>query len=127
NDATDPSLLTNPSSIDVEWKREWLRWDGLTYTGDAGYTNYSESTDLSYALLYSPDNGVSWKYMQDNSTATPGVRPAAGLLQSGTTFSWDVPAANFPEGNYIIRVEAYRNNIPLHYSYHQYRVFIRRD
>ena len=37
---------------------------------------YSETSALSYTVLYSADNGATWKYMQDDSAATPGVRPA---------------------------------------------------
>jgi hypothetical protein len=122
--------LTNPSAIGVGWTREWLRWDGQSYT--AAYPGgYAESTALSYAMLYSADNGATWKYMQDDSPATPGVRPASGayLISSGSatpTYSWSVPAASFPQGTYLIRVEAYRDTLPLHYAYHQYAAFIRR-
>jgi hypothetical protein len=120
--------LTNPSTISVGWTREWLRWDGQSYT--AAYPGgYTESTALSYAVLYSADNGATWKYMQDDSAATPGVRPASGayLISSGSatpTYSWSVPS--FPQGTYLIRVEAYRDTLPLHYAYHQYAAFIRR-
>jgi hypothetical protein len=122
--------LTNPSSVSIGWSREWLRWDGQSYT--AAYpSGYSESTALSYTVLYSDDNGATWKYMQDNSAATPGIRPSSSayLISTGSanpTYSWSVPSGTFPQGTYLIRVEAYRDTLPLHYAYHQYAAFIRR-
>ena len=122
--------LTNPSTISVGWSRKWLRWDGQSYT--TAYPNgYSESSALSYTTLYSADNGATWKFMQDNTAATPGVRPtnSAYLISSASatpSYSWSVPSGSFPQGTYLIRVEAYRDNLPLHYAYHQYAAFIRR-
>jgi hypothetical protein len=130
---TSPNATTNlndPATISIGWTREWLRWDGQKYT--PSYANgYSESSALSYTTLYSADNGTSWFYMQDNSAATPGVRPGSGTVLISTasatpTYTWSTPIASFPQGNYLIRVEAYRDNLPLHYAYHQYPAFIRR-
>src|SRR5512146_2280668 len=68
-----------------------------------------------------------WLHMKDESAATAGVRPSdPALLQTATTYNWSVPASSFPKGNYVIRVEAYRDEIPLHYAFHQYRAFIKR-
>ena len=98
--------------------------------GPEWVAGWTESTAMSYAVLYSADNGSTWFHMQDDSAATPGVKPASGLLISSASatpsYSWSTPLANFPSGTYLIRVEAYRDTIPLHYSYHQYRAFIRR-
>ena len=41
-------------------------------------------------------------------------------------FTWTVPAISFPEGSYLIRVEAYRTGARLHYSYHEEKVFLNR-
>lgn len=122
--------LTNPTTLSVGWTREWKRWDGQSYT-TAYPSGYSESSALSYATMYSPDNGTTWKYMQTGAVATPGVRPASSsnlisTASANPTYSWSVPAGQFPEGNYLIRVEGYRDNLPLHYAYHQCQAFIRR-
>lgn len=125
------SNFNNPASIDMGWTREWLRWDGQSYTSNYA-ANYAETSDLSYAVMYSTDNGATWHYMQDSATATLGARPtsASGHLISSAlanpTYKWSVPASSFPQGTYILRVEAYRDALPQHYSYHQYRAFIRR-
>jgi hypothetical protein len=41
-------------------------------------------------------------------------------------FNWAVPDDLFPEGSYLIRVEAYREDKTLHFSYHQEKIFIDR-
>lgn len=123
NDNVD---LDNPSTITVSWAGQWLRWDGLPYT-PAYPNNFTEDTTVRYTLLYSRDNGRNWLFMRDETpNTTPGVRPAATYLQTATTYNWSTPAATFPKGNYLIRIEAYRDEVPLHYSFHQYRAFIKR-
>lgn len=122
NDDVD---LDDPTSINVQWDTTWRRWDALPYTPSYA-ANFAETTTVRYALLYRRDNGKTWLFMQNDAVATPGVRPAAGLLQTAATYDWSVPAAKFPKGNYVIRVEAYRDGIPLHYSFHQYRAFFKR-
>ena len=77
--------------------------------------------------MYSRDNGKNWLYMLDDTPSTPGVKPiAAKYLTTATSYTWNTPANTFPKGNYVVRVEAYRDSIPLHYSFHQYRVFLKR-
>lgn len=122
NDDVD---LDDPASINVQWDTTWRRWDALPYTPSYA-ANYAETTTVRYAVLYSRDNGKTWLFVKNDTVATPGVRPADALLQTATAYNWSVPAAKFPKGNYVIRVEAYRDGIPLHYSFHQYRAFIKR-
>lgn len=122
NDSVD---LNDPSTLSVTWTEEWKRWDGLSYTPKYP-SGFTDDVTVRFALLYSRDNGKSWHYMQDESVATPGVRPADSLLQTATSYTWSVPSATFPKGNYLIRVEAYRDGLPLHYAFHQYRAFIKR-
>ena len=123
NDDVD---IVDPPSINFTWGVTWRRWDGLPYT-PAYPNNFAEDTTVRYALLYSRDNGRTWLHMQDDTAATPGVRPAATYLQTATAFSFPTPQSKFPKGNYVLRVEAYRDEVPLHYSFHQYRAFIKRS
>ncbi len=143
---TNPNINTDlkqKSSITVGWDTTWVRWDGLNYTTSASYVNWKETLTMKYAVIYSPSNGfpdakngnpTGWKYILDNTPATPGTKPDAAheISQaiSATTTSvsttWNTPAATFPQGNYLIRVEGYRQGWPLHYSYHQYRAFFQR-
>ena len=122
NDSDD---IENPTTLAVAWESSWRRWDGLPYT-PAYPMSFSETTPVRYALLYSRNNGRDWLHMTDDTPARPGTRPAAAYLQTTASYNWSVPAAQFPKGNYLIRVEAYRDDIPLHYSFHQYRAFIKR-
>jgi hypothetical protein len=126
----DDDDLVDPDAITVTWGVTWRRWDGLPYT-PAYPADFAEDTTVQYALLYSRDNGRTWLHMQDDSTATPGKRPASAYLQTGTSYLLNTPAFKFPKGNYLLRVEAYRDKdgdeLPLHYSFHQYRAFIKRS
>jgi len=47
------------------------------------------------------------------------VRPSDPLEphHPATSYDWSVPVSNFPKGNYIIRIEAYRDQLPLHYAF----------
>jgi hypothetical protein len=126
---TSPNDDTNtddPSTLTISWSTQWLRWDGLAYTPDYA-ANFAEDTAVKYVVLYSRDNGKSWLHMIDDTPATAGVRPTdARYLTANSSYTWSVPQGNFPKGNYVVRVEAYRDDISLHYSFHQYRVFIKR-
>ena len=122
NDSID---INDPTTLNVTWTAEWKRWDGLPYT-PAYPANFKEDTPVRFALLYSRDNGRTWRHMQDETAATPGVRPADALLTTATSYTWNVPAGGFPKGNYLIRIEAYRDGYALHYAFHQYRAFIKR-
>ena len=123
NDDVD---IDDPPSLNVQWESTWKRWDGLAYT--PSYPDgFAEDTTIRYVVLYSRDNGRTWLYMKDDQPATEGVRPDdAAYLQTATSFNWSLPSAKFPKGNYVIRIEAYRDEVPLHYAFHQYRAFIKR-
>jgi len=66
--------------------------------------------------------------MQDDSITSTGVRPdQSHQCPANDHYDWDVSnPTQFPEGSYVIRVEAYREDIITHYSYHQRRIFIQR-
>ena len=134
---TNPNVntaLTSPTSVNTAWTINWMRWDNKPYASNYP-ANYSETTTLKYAVLYSKTNGIpdasrniltGWFYAQDDTTAYPGVKPDTQHEVTATSYNWLTPAANFPEGNYLIRVEAYREGYPQHYAYHQFRAFIKR-
>jgi type II secretory pathway pseudopilin PulG len=125
--------LSSPASVQIEWTDEWKRWDGEKYT--SGYSDtFSESETLIYVLMYSDDGGTSWKFVQDDSvnddvgylpTTTGGAVDTSHTVSS-SPYTWSTPASKFPEGTYIIRLEVYRSNFNLHYSYHQVQVYIAR-
>jgi prepilin-type N-terminal cleavage/methylation domain-containing protein len=124
--------LNDPSAISITWSIEWKRWDGQKYTSAYADGFAETEADLRYVLLYSDDNGDTWKHVADNSAATLGI-PNQGLwitdVNAGANegYDWDVSDLDiFPEGSYILRLEAYRLNQMRHYSYHRQRIFINR-
>lgn len=122
------TLLSDPNSITISWGTAWQRWDGRAYTPQYSAT-FAETTPIDYYVMYSRDNGVTWQYCNTDNPATPGTRGGTTDRQTGAALSpaWDVSnRAAFPQNAYLLRVEAYRRNIPLHYSYHQFRAFINR-
>lgn len=126
------SEIIDPASITLTWHTEWRRWDGIKYTSTFPVGYAPSEAGLQYVLMYSTNNGVTWRHMQDDSIATPGVLPAAGLRVNDSvnpgdeSFTWNTPVASFPVGTYLIRIEAYRTGAQLHYSFHQERIYLNR-
>jgi hypothetical protein len=128
---TEITELDNPSTITIQWHVDWKRWDGLKYTTSTSTTFTEPESEIEYVLTYSRDGGTTWCFAHDDAPAQPGVRPAAVYLRADTgpgqeSWTWPVPAASFPAGSYLIRIEAYRQNQALHYSQHQVKVYIER-
>jgi hypothetical protein len=117
--------LVDPNTVRVEWARTWRRWDDQAYTPDYA-NNFGEGANVQYQVMYSRDNGVNWQWMDNDApVANLEVRDPAHVIPD-LFWDWDTPAIDFPDGNYLIRVEAYRDNFTLHYSYHQFMTYIRR-
>jgi prepilin-type N-terminal cleavage/methylation domain-containing protein len=118
--------LNNPATINIQWAIAWKRWDNAKYT-PAYAAAFAETEPVQYQVMYSDDGGLTFKWCDTSIPGTPsqGVRSATGLI-AANNYNWSVPAGTFPAGNYLIRVEAYRQNYNLHYSYHQFRAYIRR-
>jgi hypothetical protein len=117
--------LSDPAQIAVQWQIRWRRWDNNKYTS-AYATNYTDAGTVSYAVLYSGDSGQTWRFAQDSTPATPGVRPDGTHLVQSLTYTWNVPTSLYPGGSYILMVEAFRDDRTLHYSYHKQKLFIKR-
>ncbi len=112
----------NPSSIHIQWRTRWLRWDGQKYLPEYA-DGFSESTPLVYSLKYSADNGGHWKDMFTELPTNPGDRDVTTI--SSTFYNW-TNAGSLPRGNYQIRVEAFRSDLVLHYAYHIRKIYIQR-
>jgi hypothetical protein len=127
---TEITELNNPEEITVLFTTEWTRWDGLPYT-ETGTFSEDESL-LNYQILYSRDNGTSWLHVQDNSPAKIGELSTDPLhIEADTglgdeTYTWDTPVDDFPESSYLLRIECYRENAQVHYSWHQNKIYIQR-
>jgi hypothetical protein len=128
---TSPNLNSDISpsatTLRIEWALTWLRWDGRKYTNSYG-ASFNETSTMSYYVMYSRDNGVTWTYAKSPyGVATPGVRSTNDDHKTTDLyFDWSIPLGTFPTGSYIIRVEAYRDAYPLHSSFHQYQMFLNR-
>ena len=120
---TVSDTFNNPTTIDMQWGASWKRWDGEKYTEEYP-AGYSETTSIVYAVKYSNDNGRHWYYCSDNSATTAGEKDYPLHTTSLNTISWF--AATMPRGTYIIRVECYRRDLGLHYSYDQVGIYINR-
>jgi hypothetical protein len=130
--------LNDPSSVAVSWKVEWKRWDGLKYTANYADSFTEPENTLAYVLVYSRDNGKTWLNMMTEEPIEPGVLPwIAGVgpdpartrLDVGAgdeSWSWPTPAATFPEGTYIVRLQAFRTTESMHYSQHQEKIYVNR-
>ena len=137
-----PTLVTeldNPSTVDVRWSIEWKRWDGQVYTSAYPTTHAEDETDLLYVPMYSVDNGRTWRDMLRDEVVEPGripwlagtgPDPARTLVDQvpggDESLLWSTPAASYPEGSYLVRVEAYRASESLHYSQHVEKIYVNR-
>lgn len=115
--------LIDPRTITVKWDVTWRRWDGEPYTSYYR-DDFQESTPLGFVVKYSTDGGMHWKLARTGAESPAGIRPEASELVGGSSYDWDV--SEMPPGPFLVRVEAYRATIPLHYAYHQVRQNIRR-
>jgi len=125
---TDITELDNPAIIPVKYSVQWARWDGLPYSQTGTFSE--AENQLEYAILFSRDGGTTWLHVQDETQATPGVRPDPAYLiadagNGDETFNWDV-SSGFPEGTYQLRIDCFRTGASVHYAYHQTRLFIQR-
>lgn len=130
---TEVTELLSPTTIQIKYDIEWRRWDGEKYTGSTPTGFVGPEANIDYVLMYSRDVGRTWLHVTDDSPAQPGVRPSnpAVFLDDVTTpgqetYDWPTAAIDFPRGSYLVRVEAYRPNQSLHYSFHQKKIFIDR-
>ena len=126
---TEPSestLLSSPASTTIKWTNAWKKWNNSKYA--QGYpSNWYDSTKLLYNLKYSTDNGKTWMFVSDNTTAVPGqydpyhsVFASAETISALTEKSYAWNLSSFGSGNYLVRIEAYRQGMLLTgYSYHQ--------
>ena len=106
------------TEVNIQWSNVWKRWDEQKYT-TAYADGFAEIEPIIYNLKYSNDNGSHWYFMGDDVPTSAGAKD---LTHSYTTpYVWDISAKD--QGTYLIRLEAYRQTLPLHYNYHQLRVY----
>lgn len=111
--------LANPTSISVTWTSAWQRWGANPYTEEYAPISYTadNSVTINYNLKYNQQG--SWYFVGTNAPATLGVYDPSQAI-TATSYNWDVSdTSRFTQGDYDLMVEAYRENYPIHYSYHE--------
>lgn len=127
------SELRDPGSITIKYDIEWKRWDGQPYLAATSAGFSEDESQIYYVLYYSSDMGRTWRYLQDDSVALIATQPTSTTYKvmdwnpkAPETYTWATPAARFPRGTYLLRVEAYREGQALHYSHHMTQCYIDR-
>ena len=111
------------TTIPVNWSVAWTRWDGSPYTSSYP-SNFTDASSLTTNLKYSLDSGNTWLFVQDGTTALRRRGRLRPQHRRDQLHTWNI--APFPMGNVLFRVEVYRNNYPLHYTYHQRQFYVLR-
>ena len=78
--------------------------------GDAGAI-YTFTWDVDGELVPSPMHQDPLLLVPDTATGQE-------------VFTWNVPTTQFPQGSYYLRVDCFRRGAPIHFSYHQTKLFI---
>jgi hypothetical protein len=79
------------------------------------------SEPLAFTLIYSVDEGKTWRSAQRGVTVTPGVyEPIDKVLAVNHRGQYDWDVSSLGVGKKLLRVQAFRQNLPLHYAYHEY-------
>ncbi len=132
---TDPvagALAANPLSMTVRWSTEWLRYDGDAYTEAHGAPSDGDESDLLYRVLWSIDQGLTWRSAINGEAAVRDERPRDGedrLVdggEGGESFTFALPD-DLQDTELVLAVEAWRASTESHFSSHQTRVFVRRS
>lgn len=118
----DSADVENSDTLEIKWERRWQRWDFQAYTEETE-EDHRERETLMYVMKYSPDEGKTWFLMHNDEPTHLGVYPKAEDVISDPSYVWDI---HKKKGNFVICVEAFRKEIPLHYAYHQIVVSISR-
>ncbi|MHC5065657.1 MAG: type IV pilus modification PilV family protein [Planctomycetota bacterium] len=128
---TEGQIYKNPSSFLLRWDADFVRFDQQAFT--AGYpVNYDPEAEYAYRLMFSADGGATWLELLTKQEGEVGQRPSNLALlindsASGSeSFLVTTDPSDFPEGEYLFRVEAYHQQRPLHMSHHQVRIRILR-
>lgn len=138
----NPTMMTeldNPAMIEIQWKTEWRRWDGIRYTDAFGDEYEGSDRDVVYRLIYSRDGGDTWLNCKTDEETEPGrldwidgLGPDTRLTHSdwnaggNESWQWPVPAQQFPSGTYLLRVEVFRRDPGRGYAYHEEKIHVDR-
>ena len=125
------ALAANPTSMTVRWTTEWLRYDGLPYTEAHAAPSDGDESELTYRVMWSKDQGLTWTSASTGNAAIRGVYPDVDeqLADAGDgteAFTFALPD-DLPQTEIVFAVEAWRTSTRCHHASHQTRVFVRRS
>jgi len=117
-------------TVNVELSVGWKRWDNIRYSPSYPDTFY-DTVPLSYQAIYSDNNGQNWYYVASGEPVpadqinklNPGqtvvsLAPEELLSPSAEkSFNWDMSA--FPDGNYLLRAQVFRDGFENGMGYHE--------
>jgi hypothetical protein len=112
-----------PSSIAIEWEKNWKRWDGQKYSEEYNSSYNDNSITCEYYLKYSDDTGATWHFCDDGTSTAPGQRNTAHVISgASTSAAWNASALS--SGNYLLLLECFRKDYQLHYSFDKRQIYI---
>jgi len=129
----DGTALSDPASILLRWKTTFSRFDGQAYTSSYPPGFEEPEADLEYSVLYSRDEGATWRYALNSQPAQAGQRPSSGALllddaSAGTeSLVLPTPSSSYVGAEYLFRVECYHKTRRSHLSSHQVRLLLTRS
>jgi prepilin-type N-terminal cleavage/methylation domain-containing protein len=126
----DANKIQTIGNVNVAFKADWLRWDLRKYSPSYP-DNWYDSVPIQFNAMYSNDNGAKWYYVNTNTEVTEenkgkyntteqllgSASYVMSTPQQNWNFNWN--ASTLPEGDYLLRVEVYRQGYDVGYSYHQ--------
>lgn len=126
----NPNLIYSQSSVNVQFKVDWLRWDEKAYSPSYP-TGWFDTIPIRFNAMYSPDNGVTWRYVNTNNVVPEGqlntYNPSEPVLATNTVamssssqtwnFAWNISA--LADASYPLRIYTYREGFDIGASYHE--------
>ncbi|MCC6785361.1 MAG: hypothetical protein IT457_21100 [Planctomycetes bacterium] len=125
------AVLADPSVVHLRWRTIGERWDGSRYTLAHPEAMAADAPNLRYRILYSTDNGVTWRELEEGTTTDPHARPSMESLQPDSGFGDEsamlpLSPEKFPAGDYVFRVIAHHRLREAHIAWHDVFVKITR-
>ncbi len=108
--------------IRLRYQVTWQRWDGSKYT--SRYPDSFDGGEYVVTIKYQVTGDDTFYYINDDTPVEAGEYPDEDHIFTGGTYVIDTGLKHW-RGNYTIRVEAFRKDKTLHYSYHEILIFIK--
>lgn len=124
--------LVNPVALQLRWRTTWTRFDGEPYTPEYPGGFAEDESLLRYRALASRDLGLTWSSLATGEPAPVDTFPddpgelLSDVAVGDESLTISLPSDTWPAGEYVFRIEAWRDGLRCHSAAHQVRVLIRR-